>query len=490
MPLTDRTTIESLHFDTVANLEPLTRQPIFTGLPAFLDGTIGGSVDLRNGDPSTIQGTVQLRGARVESYGTLPDLDAGLDATLLHANALRVTAPLTMSSDNGPSDLKFEGDARREGDGYSFHASLTSDRLVAADVTRLVYLVSPPDPDFRRRDVREPATSAFRQRWSKAAIDQLREQRHTTPFWGARINGDVSLDLGTLQLARAAMTGIRGRIDVDPHAIEMTGVEASMLGAQFTASGGIRFDAAADLPYRLKLDSSFEGLDLGQLFRTVAPDEPPTLEGVFEVHTTASGEGRNPADLGIGTLGEMRVSGRDGVFRGLAGQYTWVRRGTKVLGVLTFSKQLKAVSRLLGELEALEFDSFDLVLARETPRRFAISELTVVSPLARIEGSGGVEVEPGMPLVESPLDVTFGMATQGDMTILFNGLGLLQEGTDEHGYRPLTQPITVGGTVAEPDTSAFYEMLDEAATDSKGVLGVGMRKINKKLQKAQATKSP
>jgi hypothetical protein len=265
----------------------------------------------------------------------------------------------------------------------------------------------------------------------------------------------------------------------------VTGLEASMLGADFRAEGGIRFEESADLPYALRLASSFEGLDLGRLFRTVAPDDPPVLEGVFEVHTTASGEGRNPVDLGLGALGELRVSGRDGVFRGLAGQYAWARRGTKALGILTFSKQLKAVSRLLGELEALEFHSFDLVLARETPRRFGISELTVVSPLARIEGSGGVVVEPGVPIVESLLDATLDMATQGDMTILFEGLGLLQQGTDSHGYRLLSRPITIGGTVAEPDTSDFYEMLDEAATDSKGVLGVGMRKINKKLQKAQ-----
>ncbi|MGD9253246.1 MAG: hypothetical protein PVG92_04875, partial [Holophagae bacterium] len=33
MPLTDREAISSLHFETLANLEPLTRQPIFSGLP-------------------------------------------------------------------------------------------------------------------------------------------------------------------------------------------------------------------------------------------------------------------------------------------------------------------------------------------------------------------------------------------------------------------------------------------------------------------------
>ncbi len=488
MPLTDRTTIESLTFETVANLEPLTRQPIFTGLPAFLEGTVAGSVDITYGDRATLRGTARLHGARVENEGTLPDVDAGLDVVAFAEQSLEVTAPFSMSSANGSSDLSFQGRARREGDGYRFDASLDGDRLIAADVMRFVHLVSPPDPDARRVDRREEIRSAFRQRWSKDAIEKLREKRDTEPFWGSDISGSASVDLRTLQLARAALTGVRGTIEVDPEAIEMTGVEASMLGAEFAADGAVRFDRAAETPYQLVLESTFTGLDLGQLFRAVNPEEPPTLEGVFDVRSVASGTGRNPADLGLGAIGEMRVSGRNGVFRGLAGQYTWVRRGTKALGVITFSKQLKAVSRLLGELEALEFDTFELALARETPRRFAIAELLVASPLARIEGSGGVRVEPGVPLVESPLDVRLDMATQGDMTILFNGLGLLQEGTDEHGYRPLTQPVTVGGTVADPDTSDFYEMLDEAATDSKGVLGVGMRKVNKKLQKAQAKK--
>lgn len=488
MPLTDRTTIEDLHFETVANLEPLTRQPIFDGLPAFLEGTIGGAMDLTYGEDSSIRGDLHLRGAQVENQGALPDADAGLDLRAMGDHSLTVRAPLRLSSENGVSDLSFEGGVERVGESFVFDAALTGDRIVAEDVTQLVHLVSPLDPDASLQDLREPVSSAFRQRWSKPAIAQLREQRDTEPFWSDQVSGTARLEIGTIVFPRYSMDGIRGRLEVDPGAIDVTGVEAELLGARFAADGAIRFDGAAELPYDLQFSSSFVDFDLGRLFQAVNPEEPPTLEGIYAVHTTALGSGSNPADLGLGTLGEVRVSGRDGVFRGMAGQYTLARRGTKVLGFLTFSKQLKAVSRLLGELEALEFDTFDLVLARETPRRFAISELTVVAPLARIEGSGGVEVEPGVPLVESPLDVSLEMATQGDMTILFNGLGLLREETDEHGYRPLTRPVTVGGTVSEPDTSDFYEMLDEAATDSKGVLGVGMRRANKKLQKAQAKK--
>jgi hypothetical protein len=81
--------------------------------------------------------------------------------------------------------------------------------------------------------------------------------------------------------------------------------------------------------------------------------------------------------------------------------------------------------------------------------------------------------------------MTLDMETHGDLTILFEGLGLLGPDENAAGYRPLTRPVTVGGTMSEPDTTAFYEMLEGAAADSKGVVGVAMRKVNENLQKSR-----
>jgi len=486
MPLTDRTTIESVHFDAVADLEPLTRQPVFRGLPAFLEGTIGGSMDLSYEDRATLKGSLEMRGARVEGKGALPDLEAALDVLSVAGERLEITAPLRLVSEGGGrSDLSFEGEVVRQGGDRRFEASLTGERIVVADLMRLVHLVAQPDPDSHSTDLRDPVASEFRERWSKAAISQLRERRDETPIWGDRVAGRAELAIDTLQLPRYAVRGIGGRLEVDPSRVELVGAGASLLGADLTMAGTLGFDRSAELPYELHFESAFERLDLGRVFRAVEPDAPPTLEGVFEVRSTATGRGRNLADLGLGSLGRVSLSGRDGVFRGLAGRFGVARSGAKVIGFLTLSKQLKAISRLLGELEALEFETFDLELARVTPHRFAISELAVLSPLARIDGGGGIEVAAGVPLVESPLDASFDMATRGDMTILFDGLGLLKDVEDGYGYRPLTRPVKVGGTVAEPDTSNFYEMLDEAAKDSKGVVGVAMRKANKKLQKGR-----
>ncbi|MEE4273667.1 MAG: hypothetical protein V2I67_18475 [Thermoanaerobaculales bacterium] len=486
MPLTDRQTISSLHFEALANLEPLTRQPIFNGLPVFLEGTVGGAIDLDDGESTTFSGSFELRGARVGDGGVLPDLDAGIELLSTAGERLEAAAPIRISSAaNGVSDLRFDGEIEKTETGARFDAALGGERIAVADVMAFVNLVVPEYEEAPSADPPELPRAEAGERWSTTAIAQLRERRDTRPVWGERVSGRARLDIGRVQLPRYAVRNIRGILEVDPARFALTTARAELLGAELAMTGGLDFDAAAERPYELGFETSFTDLDLGALFRAVDPDVPPTLEGVFEVRSDVSGRGRNLADLGIGSLGSVRLTGRDGVFRGLAGQFGLARTGAGVLGFLTFSKQLKAVSRLLGELEALEFDTFAVELARETPSRFAISELEVVSPLVVIDGSGGVEVEPGQPLATSALDASFDMAARGDLTILFDGLGLLGDGEDDEGYRPLTRPVTVGGTVAEPDTSAFYEMLDEASRDSKGVVGVAMRRVNKKLQKSR-----
>ena len=119
---------------------------------------------------------------------------------------------------------------------------------------------------------------------------------------------------------------------------------------------------------------------------------------------------RNVLDFGAQSLGHIRLSGRDGTFRGLAGRFGLATKGAKVAGVLPFSRELKAIGRMLSELE---FETFDLVLARPGPQRFEVETLEIVSPLAHIEGSRSVGVDLGTPLALSPVDVRLEPATRG-----------------------------------------------------------------------------
>ena len=133
-------------------------------------------------------------------------------------------------------------------------------RIVVPDVMRLVRLVVPPEQKAEEKVYREKLTSAFRERWSKAAIAQLRERRDEAPIWGSRVSGRATLDLGSVELARYAVTGVRGELDVEPSRIALQGVEASLLGAHVSMGGSLAFDGAAELPYDLEFSSSLDDL--------------------------------------------------------------------------------------------------------------------------------------------------------------------------------------------------------------------------------------
>ncbi len=131
----------------------------------------------------------------------------------------------------------------------------------------------------------------------------------------------------------------------------------------------------------LDLDAEVKNLELGRLFAAVAPGTPPTAEGRFEFATTMTGEGLNPLDLALSSVGEVRLSGRDGVFRGLAADAGTGSKAARVIGILTFSRELKAIGRLLDGLGEIHFKRADLKLER-TPDRIELSQLSIVSPQA------------------------------------------------------------------------------------------------------------
>ena len=129
--------------------------------------------------------------------------------------------------------------------------------------------------------------------------------------------------------------------------------------------------------------------------------------------------------------------------------------------------------------------SAQLETERSEPDRIEVSQLFVESPQLLIDASGSLALAPRRPLLLSPLDVSATLAANGDVEILFDGMGLLEDEVNEAGYRELTRAVRLGGTPTEPDTSAFWELLEEAANNSGGALGAGLRALNRRLE-AQA----
>jgi hypothetical protein len=177
--------------------------------------------------------------------------------------------------------------------------------------------------------------------------------------------------------------------------------------------------------------------------------------------------------------GEIRAEGHDGVFRGLGPEAKTASNLVRAVGALTFSKELRAVGRLIGTLQALPVHEARVKLLRDPARGIVVDRLDLKSDDLVVHGTGSLKREPGVPFVDRKLSLDVTLAARGDAAIVFRGLDLLGETTDEGGYSPLKRSLLVGGTVGEPDASALWEMLDEAAAQAKGSFGFALRKAMK-----------
>jgi hypothetical protein len=156
-----------------------------------------------------------------------------------------------------------------------------------------------------------------------------------------------------------------------------------------------------------------------------------------------------------------------------------------VIGILTFSRELRAIGRILDRLGELRFEEAEFVLARTGADRLELENVLVRGPELRVRASGSLERSgPEQPVVLSPLEISAEIAARGDVGILFDGMELLEETADTAGYRALTRPIAIRGTPAAPDAEEFWALLEEGAENAGGSFGVALRALNRQLEAA------
>jgi hypothetical protein len=476
-PLTQRRPLQTLDLELNVALAALSRQPVLQGIHPLNAGTFSGQLSVDNISRSQLRGQFNLQGASAESLGRLPDLTATVSADAAPGEGLVVKLPIQMRSARGHSDLAFNGKVARLGERYRFEALLDGRKIIVPDLRQFHDLIIPSVQDGSGED------NIIRKRPSRTVLQQLRERRDDTPFWGPRLLGHAAVQLDKLQLQYHAVEDIRGEAQVLRDQVSLYGLHAQLLGGELRSDGSIKYHPKRPEPYDMNYRMHIQNLQVGDLLQPMNPDEPPTAEGLFTLNSNLSAQGLNPLDLSLNTQGRIDLSGRKGVFRGLAGRGDTASTAAKVAGTLTFSSQLRAIGRLLDDLDELHFSRLRLSLLRDSPQRLRLDEATLLSPLLHLEGSGNIAKQPGQALAQSPMEASVEIATRGDMSILFDGMGLLEESANSHGYRPMNRSLTVGGTLAEPDISELWNILDEAAGNARGSFGLGLKTINRQLNK-------
>ena len=445
-----------------AHLPALLAQPLTHEGNLLSTGEAQGEFAASLGAKREFQVRVALTQLVSPVLGAVPALTADLRADLDTAGKVTFNAPLVFEWSGRKSDLTLAGTLTPNAAGRTLAARLTSDQLVIDDVQTFVLpLLAPADPSALTLGVSkaEPATAV----WSG-------------------MNGQFTLALKkVVWIEQVQVTDLTGAVGLEPTALNLADVRAAFgPDSRVKLNGGLTFTASASKAYGFAADLALENFDLSAVFRALDPTRPPTIEGRVNLQSHLTGASASLADLAAVTRGDLKVTGKSGIFRAFSVDLSDRIQKTQsrvvaigsLLGVVTddFVNKTKILADIAKSLAEIPYDQLSLTATRDESLNLLVRDFTLISPEVRIGGSGNIRYATGVPLLAQPLQAQLTLGTRGRLGDLMKRAGLLEPQLDNLGYSAFAVPLKLGGTLERPDSSAIRDALLNSALERSGLL--------------------
>ena len=447
--------------DWTAQLPALLAQPLAAGANVLTDGQSQGEFAASLGAKREFQIHAALTNLVATTLGALPSLKADLRADLDAGGILSFNAPLVFERAGRKSDLTLAGTLAPGAGGRTLSTRLMSDLLVIDDVQAFFLpLLAPADPAVRRPGLAPAGPAA--------------------PFW-AGVNGQCTLALKkVLWTDQLQVTDASGTLRLEPAALKLTDLRAGFgPDSSVKLAGGLTFNPAVKQNYGFAADFALDNFDLGALFRALNPAKPPTIEGRVSLQSHPTGAAASLADLAARTRGDLRVTGKAGIFRALSVDLSdQIQKTSRVvaisslLGLVTddFVNKAKIAADIAKSLSVIHYDQLSLTATRDESLNLVIKDFLVISPEVRLGGSGTIHYAPGVPVLAQAMQVQLNLGARGQLGDLMQRAGLLEAQQDNLGYSTFSEPLKLGGTLSNPDTSAIRNALLSSALLRSGLL--------------------
>ena len=445
----------------------LSTQPLFAQAQAMTEGRASGEIRVALGGTTQVEARLTVNGLVARGGGpTLPVANLSFRAVAQNGGKLSVQAPLLLDRAGQRSDLNFTLELTPAKGAFGVEGKLTGEHVELADALSVlgVFTASAASGDA------PPAVAAA---GAKVVADAV-------PAW-SRFSGALGLDIKSVTRGTEwAMTGLTGSVLLQPARLSLEKLEAAFgEKSRLAAKGEIRFSGGA-MPYELSGDFSLNEFDAGKLFKALEPAKPATVEGLFTVQGHFTGAGETLGRTAERSHGAFELTSRQGIFRGLQRTSSKVSMtskavelGASVLGsIFGQQKVTKAAEKVAGtayfvdqlaqSLGELKYDQLNAKLVRDDALNLTLSDISLVSPDLRLLGKGTVTYVADKPLLEQPLSATLSLAARGNIEQLLGKLRLLDGNKDELGYAKTREPITITGSMAKPDPTAFFTKIATA----------------------------
>ena len=428
-------------------------QPIFRGAKLVSAGRASGEVRVVLGAARQVEARATVNGlVAVGTNEILPVANISFRAVVQSDGKISAQVPVLLDRGGSRSDLALAAELTPAGRGYLLDGKLTGEHVELNDARAVlgVFMVSAGDTTPPVEPT-EPAS---------VAVDAV-------SAW-SRFTGRLALDVKSVALgADWAMTGLTGSVAIEPSDVTLQKLEATFGDkGRFAAKGLLSFTKGPQ-PYDLAGGFSLTEFDAGKLFKALDPAKPATVEGVFAVAGNVTGSGETVARALEHGHGSFALTSRQGIFRGLQRTTSKVSLATKavdLVGSLFGSSRVVEkvagaafyVDQLAQALGELNYDQLSVKLVRDQALNISLEDISLVTPEIRLLGKGSVTYSSGKPLLEQPLSAALTIAGRGKIEEQLGKLRLLSGARDELDYAKARETITLGGTLARPDPSAFF----------------------------------
>ena len=476
-----------------ADLDALASQPALAGIGPRLGRSASGDLTIRVGQTTEISSNLKL-------LGHTPDHTVTANArTYFDAyEGVVFKIPLTITFGKTKSTISIDGQWSKEKSGPLID-------VVAGGV----------DVDLAHLRLLAETFSAWRGfRWptlarvASTAASVPPPERDPRPFWGDW-TGRGRFDFYSVKSGPDELNEVSGILRLERNALRLEAGRAVLAGPRnvvfkrdafgqtkgdaprnrLTAEGTVSFDAAADLPYRLKATAGIDVIEAARLFTADQASHDPVIEGRFSLAAALSSEGRNVQQLIDARREEFRVTSKNGIVRllkadvaasipddptpvkdGLAkvgslfGAVLGIRKDAIDTGLAKMGKATRAVLDLNYQIQEFHYDDLSLTATRGPDRGIELSAITLTTPLLRLSGAGKVAFAPDLPLRAQPLALDLKFGAKAHIAQFLTTAGLLSNEKDDQGYAFIPQPIHFGGTLEKVDNTPWRDLLVKAAT--------------------------
>jgi hypothetical protein len=444
----------------------LATQPMFAEAQALSAGRATGEVRAVLAATRQVESRVTLNGlVAADTNLTFPVANIGFRAIVQPNGSASIQVPILLDNAGRRSDLNFALALSPLGKGYSVDGKISGQQIDWGDTQSVlgVFLASVA-PDSNDRPITTPGGVT----------------PDTVAAW-SQFSGQLVVDIKSVTHGKEwAMTGLAGTLAIEPTRLLLPKLTAAFgETSRLNAKLETRF-TGGPMPYRITGDYALNDFDLGGLFKALEATKSPTVEGLFNVSSSFTGNGETLPRALDRVHGEFQLTSHQGIFRGLQRSTNKLSMTSKAVesvasllgSILSSEKATKAAEKVAGSayyvdqlaqsLGELNYDLLSVKLTRDEQLNLNLQDLTLVSSDLRLNGQGEVTYESDKSLLEQPLTASLDLAARGKIEEQLGKLHLLSGTKDDLGYSKAKETVNLGGTLGRPDATAFFTRIATA----------------------------